>query len=68
METNMTSGNTKKPMVHKILSVLVTLIGAALLVFMITQEGEPGAVPLIMITAGIGWFLASGYYSRSRQA
>ena len=64
----MTSGNTKKPMVHKILSVIVTLIGFALLVFMITQEGEPGAVPLIMITAGIGWFLASGYYSRSRQA
>ena len=63
----MTSGNTKKPMVHKILSVIVTLIGAALLVFMITQEGEPGAVPLIMITVGIGWYLASGYYSRSRQ-
>ena len=64
----MTSDNNKKPMVHKILSVIVTLIGVALLVFMITQEGEPGAVPLIMITAGIGWFLASGYYSRSRQA
>lgn len=64
----MTSGNNKKPMVHKILSVTVTLIGAALLVLMITQEGEPGAVPLIMITAGIGWYFASGYYSRSRQA
>lgn len=64
----MTSGNTKKPMIHKILSVIVNLIGASLLVFMITQEGEPGAVPLIMITAGIGWYLASGYYSRSRQS
>ena len=64
----MTSDNNKKPLVHKILSVIVTLIGVALLVFMITQEGEPGAVPLIMIIAGIGWYLASGYYSRSRQA
>ena len=64
----MTTDNNKKPWVHKVLSVLVTLIGAALLVFMITQEGEPGAIPLIMITAGIGWYLASGYYSRSRQA
>ena len=68
METIMTTDNNKKPWVHKVLSVLVTLIGAALLVFMITQEGEPGAIPLIMITAGIGWYLASGYYSRSRQA
>ena len=64
----MTSDNNKKPMVHKILSVLVTLIGAALLVFMITQEGEPGAIPLFMITAGIGWYLATAYTSCSRQA
>ena len=50
------------------LSVLVTVIGAALLVFMITQEGEPGAIPLFMITAGIGWYLATAYTSCSRQA
>lgn len=64
----MTSILTRKQKSLKMLSVLVTVIGAALLVFMITQEGEPGAISLFMITAGIGWYLATAYTSCSRQA
>jgi len=64
----MTSILTRKQKSLKMVSVLVTVIGAALLVFMITQEGEPGAIPLFMITAGFGWYLATAYTSCSRQA
>jgi hypothetical protein len=40
-----------------VLSLLVTAIGAVLLTFMITVEGEPGAIPLLVFLLGAGWFV-----------
>jgi hypothetical protein len=45
----------------KMLSVLTILVGIALLIYMITVEDEPGALPLLLITVGIGWFVANQY-------
>lgn len=63
----MTSDIYKKEMNHEILSGLVTATGAALLIFIINEEGESGAVPLFIVTGGIELCLASLYFSRSRQ-
>lgn len=41
---------------HKFISFLITLTGILLLIFMIIVEDEPGAIPLIMIAAGISWY------------
>ena len=41
---------------QKIISVLITLLGIILLVYMITVEDEPGALPLLMIVTGSGWY------------
>lgn len=40
-------------------SQIVLVLGLALLVYMIAVEGEPGAVPLLLIAAGAsGWIAA----------
>lgn len=41
----------------RMLSVLTILVGTALLIYMITVEDEPGAIPLILIIIGIVWFI-----------
>ena len=42
-----------KANVQKALSVVVAAIGLALLVMMVVVEGEPGAIPLALILAGV---------------
>ena len=43
----------------KVLSLLTALLGTVLLVFMITTEGELGALPLLLIIIGTVWFIIS---------
>jgi|11_taG_2_1085331.scaffolds.fasta_scaffold00021_91 hypothetical protein len=45
----------KKP-VQRTLSILLMTLGLILMIFMITVEDEPGAIPLFMILTGIVWF------------
>ncbi|MDT7828022.1 hypothetical protein RQM65_05010 [Pricia sp. S334] len=45
----------------RVLSVLTILVGTALLIYMITVEDEPGALPLILIMIGIVWFVINRY-------
>lgn len=52
----------KKLKTHKLLAILAITFGILLLSYMIVIEGEPGAVPLLLITAGTGWY----FYARSR--
>lgn len=44
-------------MVQKRLSVLVSVVGLILLIFMITVEDEPGALPLLLIIIGASWYM-----------
>ena len=45
------------PRVQRGVAIGVTLIGVALLVYMVTVEGEPGALPLALVVGGIAWYL-----------
>lgn len=49
----------EKQRVKVLLSVLIVVIGAVLLLFMVTVEGEPGAIPLVLIVLGIGWYVVA---------
>jgi len=45
----------------KRLSLLIMLSGAALLGYMITVEGELGALPLFLFFTGTAWFVITQY-------
>lgn len=51
----------QKLKLSKMLSVLTIFSGTALLIYMITVEDEPGALPLILIIIGIVWFVINQY-------
>lgn len=57
MKTN--RGNKLK--MHLFLSALTIVFGVALLVFMIVTEDEPGAIPLLLILVGAGWYFITRY-------
>jgi hypothetical protein len=46
---------------NRILSCLSILIGTILLIYMITVEDEPGALPLFLIISGSAWFFITQY-------
>jgi hypothetical protein len=52
--------------VQSILSTITIVLGLVLLVYMVTVEDEPGALPLLLIVVGIGWKLVTRYRVRSR--
>lgn len=47
----------KKLKTYRLLSIIVMLLGTGLLAFMVTVEGEPGAIPLFLCLTGIISFL-----------
>lgn len=44
---------------HKLLSLLTLSVGVLLLIYMISVEDEPGAIPLLLIIIGTGWYFIS---------
>jgi len=50
---------------HKLISTLLIVIGFVLLAFMILVEDEPGAIPLLLIVSGTGWYLFTKFGIRS---
>lgn len=52
----MKKNNGDKLRMYSLLSVLTMIIGIALLIFMIVVEDELGAIPLLLITLGIGGY------------
>ena len=63
----MKTDNTKKLKIQSLLSVLTGVIGVALLIFMIVVEDEPGAIPLLLIVGGTGWYFITRYRIRFQQ-
>ena len=55
----MNKGISLKDKWSKILSLLTVFLGFVLLIFMITVEDEPGALPLLSIIIGVVWFIIS---------
>ncbi len=52
---------------HKIISILTIVIGVVLMIYMISVESEPGAIPLLLILLGAGWYLVTRVRSQSNQ-
>jgi hypothetical protein len=44
---------------NKLLSLLTIGIGFILLAYMVIFESEPGAIPLLLIAFGSGWYFLS---------
>lgn len=53
--------------VHSALSMLVTVVGVAGVIYMIFVEDDPALVPMVMIPLGIGWFIAARFRLLRRQ-
>ena len=41
------------------MALALTLVGVLLLGYMVTVEGEPGLLPLVLTVAGVAWFLVA---------
>ena len=54
----------KKPKVHTVLPVLIFLIGLVLMIGKIYADSEPGAIPLLLIVVGTGWYLIARFRIR----
>lgn len=46
------SANRRRNIMTKLIARVVLTVGILLLVFMIVTEGEPGALPLLLVMAG----------------
>ncbi len=46
----------EKLKLQKLISMLTISIGIVLLIYMINVESEPGAIPLLLIVLGAGWY------------
>ena len=57
---------SKKLKVHALLSRGTLVIGLVLMIFMMYTESEPGALPLLLIVLGTGWYLVTRARIRSR--
>ena len=51
---------------QKILSLLTLAIGLVLMVGKIYADSEPGAIPLLLVVVGIGWYFISRVRTRSQ--
>ncbi len=58
---------TPKLKLSRALSLLLILLGTSLMAFMITMEGELGALPLFLILTGIVWFFINQYRIRKHR-
>ena len=52
--------------VHMLLSVITIVLGVVLLIYMVTVESETGAIPLLLIVLGVGWYLFTRRRARSQ--
>lgn len=44
---------SKKLVLYRTLSIFITLIGIALITYMVTIESEPGLLPILLLLIGI---------------
>jgi hypothetical protein len=51
---------------HTLLAATLTLLGMALVAFMVVVESEPGALPLAMVLAGSAWLGITRWRARRR--
>jgi hypothetical protein len=50
---------------QKTLSLLTVAVGLVLMAYMVFAESEPGAIPLLLIVLGSGWYIFTRLKARS---
>lgn len=67
MSAGGTAREARRPgRVRTVLAALPLVVGLVLLAYMVSVEGEPGALPLLLILVGAGGLLAARARSRRR--
>ena len=57
----------EKPKVQRILSALTVAVGFVLVSGKIYADSEPGAIPLLLVVLGTGWYLVARVRTQSRR-
>lgn len=57
----------EKLRVQKILSALTVAIGFVLMSGKVYADSEPGAIPMLLVVLGTGWYLVAWVRTRSRR-
>jgi hypothetical protein len=47
------------------ISIIIIAIGLALMVMKIYADSEPGAIPLLLVVLGVGWYVITRFRTRS---
>ncbi len=64
---NTTEDAVRKTRMHTRLSALTIMIGFVLMIRQMYADSEPGAIPLLLIIVGIGWYVVTRVRSRSQR-
>ena len=57
----------EKLRVQKLLSALTVVIGFVLMAGKIHADSEPGAIPMLLVVLGAGWYFVARARTRSRR-
>jgi uncharacterized membrane protein len=57
----------KKLELHKLLSALTIAIGFVLMMAKIYADSEPGAIPILLVVLGVGWYFITQVRIQSQQ-
>ena len=57
----------EKPKVQRILPALPVAVGFVLMAGKIYADSEPGAIPMLLVVLGTGWYLVARVWTRSRR-
>jgi hypothetical protein len=60
-------GHARKLKVQKILSALTVAIGFVLMSGKIYADSEPGAIPILLVVLGTGWYIVARARTRSHR-
>lgn len=63
----MSGGDGRGLAVQRAIAAGILAIGLALLAFMVTVEGEPGLLPLLLVLAGGAWLALAQTRLRARR-
>ncbi len=57
----------EKLKVQKMLSALIVAVGLVLMAGKVHADSEPGAIPILLVVLGTGWYLLARTRTRSRR-
>lgn len=60
----MKTDRTNNPWRKSALPILLIVIGALLLAIKVYVDSEPGAIPLLLVAAGSGWYVLQRFQPR----